>query len=131
MNTQIAYLILRVAVGVSMLGHGLVRLPKLQGFSAWMLKTFENSILPDILVLPFSYALPIVEFVLGILLVLGLFTRIASIVAAIIMILLIFGSTLIENWGALVPQFIHVAFFAYLIQHIDRNSFALDTKLRG
>ena len=131
MNTQIAYLIVRVAVGVSMLGHGLVRLPKLQGFSAWMLKTFENSLLPDIMVLHFSYALPIAEFVLGILLVLGLFTRISSIVASIVMILLIFGSTLIENWGALVPQFIHVAIFAYLIQHIDRNSFALDTKLRG
>lgn len=131
MNTQVAYLIVRVAVGVSMLGHGLVRLPKLQGFSAWMLKTFENSLLPEIMVLPFSYALPIAEFLLGILLVLGLFTRIASIVGAMVMILLIFGTTLIENWGALVPQFIHVAFFAFLVQYIDRNSLALDTKLRG
>tara|TARA_R110001583_G_C5631229_1_gene407062 strand:+ start:173 stop:568 length:396 start_codon:yes stop_codon:yes gene_type:complete len=131
MNTQVAYLIVRVAVGVSMLGHGLVRLPKLQGFSAWMLKTFENSLLPEIMVLPFSYTLPIAEFLLGMLLVLGLFSRISSIVSAIIMILLIFGSTLIENWGALVPQFIHVTLFAYLIQYIDRNSFALDTKLRG
>ena len=130
MNTKISYLIIRTAVGVSMFGHGLVRLPKLHAFSEWMLKSFEKAMLPDIFVLPFSYVLPIAEFVLGILLILGFLTRISAIAASVVMILLIFGTTLIENWGALTPQFIHLGFFAYLIQHMDKNRFSIDYLLK-
>lgn len=130
MNSQITYLILRTGVGVSMFGHGLVRLPKLHAFSEWMLKSFEKAMLPEMIILPFSYVLPIAEFALGLLLIVGLFTRISAIAASIVMILLIFGTTLIENWGALTPQFIHLAFFAYLIQHIAKNSFAVDHFLK-
>ena len=130
MNTKISYLIIRTAVGVSMFGHGLVRLPKLQVFSEWMLKSFEKTMLPEMMVLPFSYVLPIAEFVLGILLILGFLTRISAIAASVVMILLIFGTTLIENWGALTPQFIHLGFFAYLIQHMDKNRFSIDYLLK-
>ena len=130
MNTQITYLILRTGVGVSMFGHGLVRLPKLQLFSDWMLKSFEKAMLPEMVVLPFSYVLPIAEFVLGILLIAGLATRISAIAASMVMIILIFGTTLIENWSALTPQFIHLAFFAYLMQNIAKNRFSVDHLLK-
>lgn len=70
-----AYLLLRLAIGASMFGHGLVRLPKLNAFSDWMVGSFEKSILPQALVVPFSYVLPIAEFTVGLLLILGLFTR--------------------------------------------------------
>ncbi|MDE3742035.1 DoxX family protein [Maribacter polysaccharolyticus] len=130
MNSKTAYLLVRVAVGVSMFGHGLVRLPKLGLFSDWMLKSFEKSMLPELLVLPFSYFLPVAELILGIFLVLGLFTRLASIGSAILMIMLIFGSTLIENWGALTPQFIHLAFLVYVLQEITHNRYSIDYRLK-
>lgn len=130
MNSKTAYVLVRVAAGVSMFGHGLVRLPKLGAFSDWMVKTFENAMLPKVLVLPFSYFLPCAELLLGILLMLGLFTRLASIGAAILMIMLIFGATLIENWGALTPQFIHLAFFVYILQYIVHNGYSLDHRLK-
>ncbi|WP_160714361.1 DoxX family membrane protein [Chitinophaga solisilvae] len=128
-NNAIAFVLLRLAIAASMLGHGLVRLSKLNGFSAWMAKNFEKSILPDLLVIPFSYVLPIAEFVIGLLLVLGLYTRIALIGGGIVMVLLIFGTAMIENWEALPSQLIHTAFFGILLAFIQYNSFAVDNMI--
>lgn len=123
------YLLIRLAVGASMFGHGLVRLPKLDGFSHWMVGQFGKSILPAALVMPFSYVLPLVEFVIGLLLLIGLFTRAAAIAGGIAMAVLIFGTTTIEDWSAIPTQLIHAAFFAVLVQFAGANEFALD-KLR-
>lgn len=125
MNTS-TFLLLRLAVGASLLGHGLVRLPKLSGFSAWMVSTFEKSMIPTALVTPFSYVLPVAEFITGLLLVTGLFTRPALVAGSLIMILLIFGTCMIENWEALPSQLIHVALLATLLSFIGSNSFAVD-----
>jgi thiosulfate dehydrogenase [quinone] large subunit len=109
-----------------MFGHGLVRLPKLAGFSNWMVTSFEKSMLTASLVKPFSYGLPLAEFAIGALVILGLFTKPALIAGSIVMIMLIFGTTMIENWDALPSQLIHVAFFAVLLQYVASNTYALD-----
>lgn len=129
MNTT-AFLLLRLAIGTSMFGHGLVRLPKLNAFSSWMTGNFENTLLPQIIVLPFSYVLPIAEFGIGLLLLLGLFTKTAATLGAIVMILLLIGTALIENWEAIPSQLIHVLFFALLLQFTDRNTFAMDMLIK-
>ena len=125
-NNAIVFFLLRLAVAASMFGHGLVRLPKLNGFSAWMVKSFEKSILPSQMVVPFSYALPVAEFIIGLLLILGLFTRVSLIGGGMVMILLIFGAAMIENWEALPSQLIHAAFFAGLLAFIQYNTIAVD-----
>lgn len=125
MNTT-SFLILRLAIGVSMFGHGLVRLPKLAMFSNWMVGTFQKSILPKAMVTPFSYLLPIAEFTIGLLLISGLFTKPALIGGGLVMIILIFGSCMIENWEILPSQLIHAAFFAVLLQFAANNTYALD-----
>jgi len=122
----ITFLLLRLAIGASMFGHGLVRLPKLAGFSSWMVGSFEKSMLPLSLVRPFSYALPLLEFAVGLLLITGLFTKISLIAGALIMVALVFGTTLIENWDAITSQLIHAAFFAILLQFVQYNTYALD-----
>jgi len=124
------YLILRLAIGASMFGHGLVRLPKLAMFSNWMVSSFDKSMLPKVLVVPFSYVLPFGEFLVGILLIAGLFTKPALFLAALIMMALIFGTAMIENWEALPSQLIHVAFFAVLLHFIQYNGWALDNLLK-
>ncbi|MCW3116239.1 MAG: DoxX [Chitinophagaceae bacterium] len=126
MNT-ITFLLLRLSIGTSILGHGLVRLPKLSAFSNGMVSSFEKSFLPKILVVPFSYVLPLTEFTTGLLLLIGLFTIPALISGCVIMILLIFGTTMIENWDALPSQLIHVAFFAVLLQFAQYNTWAIDS----
>ena len=122
----ITFLLLRLAIGASMFGHGLVRLPKLAGFSSWMVGSFAKSMLPLSLVRPFSYALPLLEFAVGLLLITGLFTKISLIAGALIMVALVFGTTLIENWDAITSQLIHAAFFAILLQFVQYNTYALD-----
>lgn len=127
---HIAFLLLRLAIGASMFGHGLVRLPKLNGFSHWMVGQFERSMLPSSLVTPFSYVLPILEFLIGLFLLTGLFTRVSLIAGGLVMFVLILGTTLIENWDALGSQLIHVAFFAILLHFIESNTWALDKLLK-
>ena len=130
-NNITTFLLLRLAIGASMFGHGLVRLPKLEKFSAWMLGIFEKSMLPQALILPFSYALPIAEFLTGLLLIIGLFTRQALIGGAVLMIILIFGTAMIENWDAIPSQLIHVAFFAILLNHVATfNKYSLENLIK-
>jgi thiosulfate dehydrogenase [quinone] large subunit len=127
---QLSFLLARLAVGMSMFGHGLVRLPKLHGFSNWMVGQFEKSMLPEIIVTPFSYILPIAELLVGIFLLIGLFTRQALVAGSLVMITLIFGSSMIEEWGAIPSQLIHAAFFSILlIFGKSYNSFAVDVIL--
>jgi len=40
-----------------------------------MMGQFTKSSIPEFLVLPFSYALPILEFAAGLMILIGLFTR--------------------------------------------------------
>jgi len=123
---KLSYLILRLGVGLSLFGHGLVRLPKLQAFSAWMVTSFEKSMLPKLLVIAFSYALPIIEFTVGLLLIFGMLTKQAILVAALSLLALILGTTLIENWDALPSQLIHIGFLALLFQFMSSNAYSLD-----
>ncbi|WP_291909454.1 DoxX family membrane protein [Chitinophaga sp. CB10] len=129
MNATV-YLLLRLGVAASMFGHGLVRLPKLNGFSSWMVSSFEKSMLPAALVTPFSYFVPIAEFVVGLLLLAGLFTRFAAIAGALVMVALIFGSCMVENWDWIPSQLIHVAFFAVLVQYVSSNAWAVDNLVK-
>jgi len=125
MNT-ISFLLLRLAIGISFFGHGLVRLPKLTAFSNWMVGSFKRSMLPEVLVIPFSYALPVAEFLVGLLLLSGLLTQYALVAGGILVLLLLFGTTMIENWDAIPSQIIHLALLAVLLHFLEANTFALD-----
>lgn len=126
-----AYLLCRLVIGTSMFGHGLVRIPKLAGFSKWMVGNFQKSMLPEALVVPFSYVLPFVELLTGVLLLLGLFTRQAAIAGAVLMCVLIFGSAMIENWDIIPSQLLHAAFFIILLQFNNSNTLAVDNALKA
>lgn len=129
-NNPTAFLLLRLAIAASMFTHGLVRLPKLDKFSAWMIGNFEKSMIPKFMVLPFSYALPIAEFSIGLLLILGIFTKPALIAGSVVMIMLLSGTGMIENWEAIPSQLIHIAFFAILLSNIEYNSYSIDNFLK-
>src|ERR1700712_4680735 len=101
---RINYALIRFAIGTSMFAHGLVRIPKIETFSAGMINTFQKSMLPITLVKPFSIALPLFEFIIGVLLIIGLFTKQTLIAACIVMTILIFGSGMIESWDAINAQ---------------------------
>ena len=125
-NKPLSYLLLRLAVAMSMFGHGAVRVPKIDEFSAGMVKQFEQSLLPVALVQPFSYILPYIELLVGIFMLVGLFAKQAIVAGAITIIILIFGSSMIESWGAIPSQLIHMLCFVLLLSYQQYDNYALD-----
>ena len=124
---QITFLLARLPIGMSMFGHGLIRLTKLQTFSNGMVTEFNKSFLPSSLVLPFSYLLPFLEFWVGLFLLIGLFTRFSCILGVLIMLALIFGSSALEQWNNIFTQIIYAAYFAVLYYYADFNGYSLDS----
>lgn len=125
-DRRIAYTLLRLAVGLSLFGHGLVRLPKLTVFHAWMLDQFTTSIIPTGLVSPAGYVLPVVELLLGLSVTFGVLTRVGLIGGAALMITLIFGSTTIENWAAIGDQLLHAIPLTILLAFGTYNTYSVD-----
>ncbi|MGC5745212.1 DoxX family protein [Chryseobacterium sp. NFX27] len=128
MNKNIAYFLLRVSMGVNLLGHGIARIPKLFVFAEGMIKGFEKSWLPQSFVYLFSTALPFLEFIIGGMLILGLKTRLANFAGAGLIIMLLFGSSTVENWESMGIQMIYALFFYVLISRTEDNCYALDHK---
>jgi len=114
-DKPLAYALLRTGIGVNMVIHGMVRIPKLGAFSDWMVGQFGKTMLPAPLVKSFASALPFAEAAIGLLLILGLFTRHALIAAGLMIIALTFGSCLIENWEAAAFQLIYLIVFTALL----------------
>lgn len=126
-----AYALLRIALGVNFLAHGLVRLPKLAGFANGIAESFADTILPQPAVLAFGYVIPIAETVLGLLLVIGLLSRYTLIASFLLMIALIFGSCLLENWETVGLQVVYTVVLFLLLFYQEYNGYALDSRNHG
>lgn len=126
-NIELAYLILRLTMGVNIFVHGLVRIPKLDSFSVWMVDYFKDTFLPEFMVSQLAYSMPFMELIIGALLIVGLFTRKALLAGALLMVVLIFGACLRENWEWASFQLIYALFYFVLSYFIDLNRFSIDT----
>lgn len=115
------FFFLRLPIAISLLGHGLVRLPKLATFSNWMVTSMEKSMIPDFLIVPFSYILPIAEFLIGLSLVIGFKTKYTIFSGLILMSILILGSSSIENWSAIESQLLHSVYLFGLYWFWNKN----------
>jgi thiosulfate dehydrogenase [quinone] large subunit len=130
-DAVIAYTILRVSFGANIMLHGLSRL--LNGrptFLAYLTHYFEHTPLIPASMLPtFGAVLPWVETTLGLLLLLGLFTRFGLIAGALVLTLLVIGSNLAQDWTVAGLQLIYCFIYCYLLVHLDRNRISLDAML--
>ena len=71
-NKAIAYLLLRLALGVNIFGHGSFRiLSGVGAFANGMVVGMDKGPLPHALSLSFGYCIPWIELLLGILLLAG------------------------------------------------------------
>jgi len=121
-----SYLLARLPIGMSMFTHGFERIPKLQAFSTHMAGQFSKSILPLPLVTLFGQVLPFLELLTGALLLLGLFTRFGCILGVLIMLALIFGSGMIEQWENAFTQIVYGAYFSLLYYFATYNHYSID-----
>ncbi|HET6249124.1 MAG TPA: DoxX family membrane protein [Tepidisphaeraceae bacterium] len=120
------YATLRLAIGMSMLIHGVERLPKIGAFSEATVKMFAGSPLPAFAVSAFAHITPPVELVIGVLVTLGLFTRLGLSLGGLWMVALIFGSTLIEKYDIVGIQLIYALIFFHLMRNLALNVLSID-----
>jgi thiosulfate dehydrogenase [quinone] large subunit len=125
-NFELAFVLGRLLLGLNFLLHGLVRIPKLAVFRAGILKEFAAAPLPPSLVSVYATALPFVEGSIGLLLLLGLFTRPVLVAAMLVIMSLIFGSSLLEKWSLVGDQMLYGLYIITLVLHLQRNRLCLD-----
>ena len=82
--------------------------------------------LPHALVLPFGYCVPWVELLLGVLLFLGLFTRVALVIGALFMVALTFGTTSVQNWAGAGTQLQYSFIFFAMLWLADADTYSVD-----
>ena len=128
-NLQVGYFVLRLMLGINLVFHGIMR--PITGTSAFVetwVPTFADTFLPLSLVRFSLYLIPPAELIVGILTVLGLFTRWALIGGVLIFALLLAGHSVRSNWGGnhLVMQY--VLYYAVLFGLRSQNWLALDNR---
>jgi thiosulfate dehydrogenase [quinone] large subunit len=125
-----AFLLVRVTMGFHMIAHGGVRIPILSQFAAETVKIFADVTLlglplfPAWLITIVCYAIPPVEFVIGVLLTVGFKTRLASIVGNIMFVVMMFGMVAQKNFATAHIMWWYVLIFAMLgaLSFADRYS---------
>lgn len=131
-DLPVAYLLVRLTMGFHMVAHGGVRLPILRTFATETATEFAPlrlvglPLFPAWFVYPFSLSVPPVEFAVGVLLVLGLKTRLASIVGGVIILLLMFGNVSRLNFGTAHLMWFYVLVFALLVGANVADRYSVD-----
>lgn len=126
-DQRAAYALLRIILGVNICLHGVSRLIAGDAlFSSKLAAQFAHAPLPGLLVSAFGMALPWVEALFGLLILLGLRTRAALVGGSVLLWLLTFGSGLIQDWQAASAQLIYAAVYAALLFLIRFNGWSLD-----
>jgi thiosulfate dehydrogenase (quinone) large subunit len=126
-----AYALLRLAVGVNLTMHGVSRMISGPGeFAAKLVIQFTHAPLPAWSVWGFALMLPSIETILGLLILLGLRTRAALIAASLLIVVLTFGSALVQDWNATGIQLTYAIAYAALLFLSRYNSWSIDAWLR-
>jgi thiosulfate dehydrogenase (quinone) large subunit len=126
-DLSLARALLRLGLGVNIMGHGLARLPHVSAFVADTVHSFAGTFLPVFSVVLTAFLIPPAELVIGALLVAGLFQRAALILGTLLMMQLTFGTTLIQQWQVAGLQLIYIAVYAALISTLGFDRFSIDS----
>ncbi|HHP7244635.1 MAG TPA: DoxX family protein [Elainellaceae cyanobacterium] len=122
----IAYTLLRIVIGVNYFNHGFTRLGNIPGFANSMVGLFQDTFVPEALVRAPATLVPIIEFIVGILITLGLATQAALVTTFGLMIVLMYGVTLLQNWDSASSQLIYCLVLFLLIAGNSFNTISLD-----
>lgn len=127
----LAYALLRIIVGINYFNHGFTRIGNIPGFMDSMVSAMEGAWMPEFLVRINAALVPPVELIVGLLLILGLFTRGALIACLVLMAMLMYGVTVVQNWDAAGSQLIYDVILAILLAGSGYNRISLDQVLFG
>lgn len=129
-DLPLAYSLLRATMGFHMIAHGGVRLPILREFAAETREEFVGVTLvglplfQDWLVTLIAYAIPPVEFLIGLMLSVGFKTRFASTTGSVMFLVMMFGQVAMMNFATAHIMWFYVWTFGILaaLSFADRYS---------
>lgn len=121
-NRKLAVLLLRFVTGVNFLMHGAVRVfGDYSGFADGMVTNFSDTFLPTFSVRLLGYAIPIIELVIGVILITGFQLKIGLVISFLLMATLIFGMSLLQEWGVVGSQMIYVLCLFFILYFQDEE----------
>ncbi len=108
--------LLRWGIGLRLLVSGLAKVGDLGGFvNGSILPAFAETILPKWMLVPYAYALPVVELLLGALLILGLFRCVSLFLSGLTFLSLAFGQMLLKQHATVLDILVYLAMTAALL----------------
>jgi len=127
-DAAIAYTILRVSFGANIMLHGVSRIYMGHAaFLAYLTHYFEKApYFPAGMLSSFATVQPWVETILGLLLVIGLATRFSLIAGGLVIMCLVIGTNLAQDWLVSGLQLIYAFLYYYLLVHLDQNRYSID-----
>lgn len=122
-----AYALLRIVVGLNLMMHGVSRMLIGPGvFASKLVGQFAHAPLPGWSIWSFGMVLPAIEALLGLLLLLGLRTRAALVGGSLLIMVLTFGSALVQDWSAAAIQLTYALIYSVLLFLLQYNGWSLD-----
>jgi thiosulfate dehydrogenase [quinone] large subunit len=129
-NIALSYALLRIALGMNICLHGVVRWGAgLTNFAESLVGMFQKAPLPAWSVYSFGTVLPVVEAIIGASILLGFQTRRALISGSVLMLFLTVGSTLRQDWPTVGIQLTYSVVYSLLLAGVRFNSYGLDRLL--
>lgn len=122
-NKKLALFLFRAVVGVNFFMHGAVRiLGDYSGFASGLVSDFGETFLHPLSVMALAYVIPVVELIVGIILITGYKLRYGLILGFLLMAVLIFGMSLLQQWAVVGTQMIYaISLFLILYFQEDGN----------
>lgn len=130
-DAAIAYAIFRLTFGVNIGFRGVVRITVngLDQFSAGLMKQFEPTWFPPFAISGFGHVVPWIETAIGLMLIVGLFTRPALVIGGLMMTSLTFGTMYLQNFDLAWLQLTYAIAFFMLLAARAWNVISLDNLL--
>src|SRR5437870_2232390 len=126
-HREAAYALLRVTLGVVLLFFGIGKfVVGISNFVGGMNQHFAGK-LPAIMVMPFAYAIPFCEVTAGLLILLGLFTRVGLVLFGLLIIGLTFGTVMLGDAPTVAHNLQYALVNFVLLWLVDLNRYSLDS----
>jgi thiosulfate dehydrogenase [quinone] large subunit len=123
----LGYTLLRVILGVNILSHGISRIiTGPTAYAATLVTQFQSTPLANWLVSGFGSALPWIEALLGVLLLLGIKLRWTVLLGGALLAVLTYGVCLIQQWEVAALQLIYAVVYALLLILRQWNVISID-----
>jgi thiosulfate dehydrogenase (quinone) large subunit len=130
-DRRLAYAILRLTLGLNIYIHGTSRI--FRGVQQNFVVKYESQFATTILPVPVAHValtvIPYIEAVIGGLLFIGLWTRWALAAGGLLMLVLVFGTGIRQDWNALFIQMLYALIYFVLLSVRQYNCFSIDTNL--